>query len=89
MTRPTFVRRSITSDQLALLARLLRLSAPTTTAVRLVLMSGETHAAAGNAAGIAPPQVSRAISRVRDLDAAIRAVYPARQRVREAADSPA
>lgn len=92
MSRPEFVRRSLTLPQLDLLASLLRLSQPTATAVRLVLIGGETHAAAGTAAGIAPPQVSRAIGLVRRLDAQIRKAYAPRQdrpqRARAGSDAP-
>lgn len=92
MTRPEFVRRSITADQLSLVCSLLRLSDATTAAVFSVLRFGSTHAAAGNAAGVAPPHVSRAIGLVRRLDAQIRDAYSPRQdrpqRARAALDSP-
>lgn len=76
----------MTPDQLALLARLLRLSDETAAAVRAVLLDGQTQQAAGDAAGVHRPHVSRACGLVRRLDAEIRAAYPlTRQAARQRA----
>lgn len=87
MTRPQFVRRSLTREQLEVLSDLLRLSGPTRLAVGYVLIDGHTQVSASDLSGTPQPHISRALSSIRRLDSTIRAAYPGRQRAAEAVEA--
>lgn len=79
VTRPEFARRSITPAQVNLLAGLLNLAPGTAQAAQAVLFGRLTQQAAADAAGVHRPHVSRALSSLRRLDAAIVEAYPLRR----------